>query len=128
MTKKKPGYTIQEKLDLYSIPEPNTGCLLWLGALEANGYGCIWTDSKKRKAHVVSYELQNGPVPIGKELDHKCRVRCCIEPEHLEPVTRRENVMRGLLPSVTAARGRALTHCKHGHEFTRENTYITSKG
>ena len=87
---------VAERLGRLSIPEPNTGCLIWLGSL-AHGYGRIGKSRQRgsRYAHIVAYELANGPVPEGLQLDHKCRVRCCINPDHLEPVTQQENIRRG---------------------------------
>jgi hypothetical protein len=93
--------------DCYTI-EPNSGCWLWLNALNGHGYGTRWHNNKQTGAHRVSYELHIGPVPEGLYLDHLCRVRCCVNPHHLEPVTQRENTLRG-------ARGRMKTHCPHGH-------------
>ena len=89
-------------------------------------YGQIWIGSRKdgsrrlALAHVVSYEEFAGPVPDGRELDHLCRNRACVNPDHLEPVTHRANLLRGNAPSAHQAR---QTHCKRGHEFTDANTY-----
>jgi hypothetical protein len=83
------------------IPEPNTGCWLWIGA-EAGSNGAYGLtrdeDNNQRKiyAHVYVWKKFNGPVPDGCELDHKCRVRFCVNPNHLEPVTHKVNVHRGL--------------------------------
>ncbi len=82
-------------------PCPTTGCWIWLGALHRNGYGNIRVGSMKdgtrghRVAHRALYEALVGPIPAGMELDHLCRVRSCVNPAHLEPVTRRENLRRG---------------------------------
>lgn len=86
-----------------------TGCWLWLGFTDKDGYGRYGG----RGAYVVSYEDHVGPIPEGMELDHLCRQRLCIRPEHLEPVTRHENVIRAKA---------AMTHCKNGHEFNELNT------
>ena len=81
--------------------EPNCGCWLWMGELNNKGYGRIvrgnnHTGTRERLfAHRVSYELVNGEVPYGMDLDHKCRVRSCVNPAHLEPVSRSENNRRG---------------------------------
>jgi hypothetical protein len=76
----------------------------------------MWYDGKVRLAHRVIYEYLVGPIPDGLSIDHLCRVRHCVNPAHLEPVTHRENVLRGQAP--TAVNGRK-TRCKRGHEFNR---------
>jgi hypothetical protein len=101
-------------------------CWLWTGHLGGGGYGAFSLgrrDNKKIKAHRYAYETLVGPVPEGLELDHLCRVRHCVNPDHLEPVTRAENIRRGDAPAVNSARGKAMTHCKRGHPFDDENTY-----
>lgn len=74
-------------------------CTCWLfteaGRENRNGYGRLWWQGKERMAHILSYEAHVGPVPTGLLVDHKCRVRACINPDHLEPVTPRENTLRG---------------------------------
>lgn len=91
-------------------------CWLWTGPQTWNGYP-KWGDGSG--AHRRIYELLVGPIPVGLDLDHLCRVRHCVNPEHLEPVTRRENLLRG---DTVPARRAAMTHCAYGHEFTEENT------
>src|SRR5215472_3902989 len=79
-------------------PEPNSGCWLWAGAKTGSkgSYGLTrGFNQEKIGAHKFVYEFYNGPVPVGLELDHKCRVRFCVNPEHLEPVTHQENCLRG---------------------------------
>lgn len=96
-------------------------CWLWEGAKSGNGYGHINCGrGVYRPAHVVSYEAVNGPVPDGCELDHTCRVPLCVNPAHLEAVTHRENVIRGVAPtSLIHKTGR----CARGHEVTEANVY-----
>lgn len=101
------------------------GCWLWTGAKTSNGYGYLNTDGGRRLAHRFSYESLVGPIPAGLQLDHLCRVRHCVNPTHLEPVTQRENVLRG--EGLSAANARK-THCSRGHEYTPENTYIYAEG
>ena len=109
-------------------PEPNTGCWLWTGPVTGGGYGQISIGRRIdgfRPAHRVSYELHVGPIPAGLDLDHLCRVKICVNPAHLEPVTRRENLMRGnAVGQGTLAGSRAsvaaklsMTHCRKGHEY-----------
>jgi hypothetical protein len=70
--------------------------------------------------HRVSYEAFKGPIPDGLTIDHLCRNRACVNPEHLEPVTMRVNCLRGESPAAVHAR---KTHCPKGHEYSAENTY-----
>lgn len=75
-------------------------CWVWKGAKTRDRYASIRWQGRTRPGHVVSYEIHVGPVPAGLELDHLCRVRGCVNPEHLEPVTRQENVIRGDRPRL----------------------------
>lgn len=108
------------------------GCWLWTGHT-VDGYGRIRLGTRERDphayAHRVAYEFLVGPVPAGLQLDHLCRVRHCVNPDHLEPVTNRENTVRGLGPELTRARQAAITHCKNGHPLIGENMrHATSHG
>lgn len=102
------------------VPEPNTGCWLWTAQASRDGYGKFKYDGGQL-AHRFAYEVAKGPIPDGLRIDHLCRQRCCVNPDHLEAVTHRENVIRGL-------GGMLKTHCPHGHEYTAENTQINHKG
>lgn len=100
------------------------GCWLWTASLYPNGYGCFHLSSRPRRsalAHRWCYEQVMGPVPAGLDLDHVCRVRRCVNPGHLEPVTRSENLLRSPLMGQAA---RDRTHCKRGHELAGDNLYI----
>ena len=101
------------------------GCWEWLGYHDANGYGKFAVRGFGRYAHRLIYELLTGPIPEGLELDHLCRNPRCIRPDHLEAVTHRENLMRGVGPAAQNAR---KTHCVNGHEFTPENIYWRGDG
>ena len=111
-------------------PEPNSGCWLWVAGTW-DGYGRFnvgsRTDRSARvvQAHILAYEELVDSVPDGLELDHLCRVRCCVNPSHLEPVTHAENMRRGEAGRVGAARQRAKTHCPKGHPYDEANTRIT---
>jgi hypothetical protein len=94
-----------------------TGCHEWTGALDRSGYGAFKVQGKKINAHRWAYMYAVGPIPKGLDLDHLCRIRKCVNVEHLEAVTRKINVRRGL------AAGPRVTHCRHGHEYTDANTY-----
>lgn len=71
------------------------GCWIWRGALTTAGYGSLTFEQKRAYAHIFQYERRHGAVPDGFELDHKCRVRACCNPDHLEVVTHVENLRRG---------------------------------
>lgn len=73
----------------------DTGCWLWQGEMNRNGYGRVWVNGKRLMSHRVTYELLVGPIADGLVLDHLCKNRACCNPEHLEPVTIRENTLRG---------------------------------
>ena len=117
------GQTIEQRLMEKVSPEPNSGCWLWMGALHNDGYGVIRIGTRSsgaiKKAHRVSYETFIGTIPNGLEIDHLCRVRCCINPHHLEPVTPEVNRLRGFGVSRL---NEMKTHCVRGHEFTEANT------
>ena len=104
-------------------PKPSNECWLWTGSVSPEGYGRL---GDNKYAHRAFYEIFIGGIPTGMDLDHLCRVRRCVNPWHLEPVTRRENVYRS--PISPAGVNKRKTHCVNGHEFTPKNTlYRTNK-
>lgn len=100
-------------------------CWEWQAATFRGGYGCFYLDGRNLYAHRVSYEHFVGPIPVGLTLDHLCRNRSCVNPNHLEPVTQRENVLRG---EGNAAQNARKTHCLRGHAFDEANTYRHPSG
>ncbi len=118
------------RIDRLSIPEPNSGCHLWLGVVSA-GYGLIEVPGGTREArrcrgaHVVAYELKFGPIPAGLQVDHKCRTTICVNPSHLEAVTSRVNHQRG---NSAASRNMRKTMCHRGHLLDGTNLYVTPDG
>ena len=114
-----------ELFERHAFPEPNSGCWLWAGPCYSNGYGDLRKNKWHMLAHRWSYEHFIGPIPEGLDLDHLCRVRSCVNPAHLEPVTRRINLLRG---DTIPARFAARTHCLNGHELIPENFRKNARG
>lgn len=99
-----------------------TGCWEWRLTRTRLGYGRVrWTGVDEYHAHRLAYEVFVGPIPEGLTLDHLCRNRACVNPGHLEPVSQRENVLRGAAP---ASRNAVKTSCDHGHELVGGNVYL----
>lgn len=110
--------THQDYIERRVSPEPNTGCWLWIGPISQYGYGKIGKTSKfgrDMQAHRGVYETLVGPIPPGMEIDHKCNCRSCVNPGHLQPVTRQVN--------AKMIQSRDHKHCRKGHALTAENTY-----
>jgi hypothetical protein len=110
-----------DRIEKYSEPEPMSGCLLWIGCLSDSGYALLRVKGKNKRVHRLLWEAERGVLPSSLTLDHLCRVRSCINIRHLEPVSARENTLRGICRSAVNSR---KTHCHRGHEFTPENTRI----
>jgi hypothetical protein len=98
--------------------DESTGCWNWTQALDSHGYGVLGYRYRVEKAHRFAYEIFVGPIPEGLTLDHLCRNTRCVNPEHLEPVTQGENVLRGVGFAAVNAR---KTHCIHGHPLEGDN-------
>ena len=112
------AHTVEERFWGKVDRRDEDGCWLWTGYRHPQGYGKFRLDGRPHNAHRVAYELSVGPVQEGLELDHLCRNRACVRPDHLEPVTHRENMQR------SAAQ---RTHCPQGHPWSEANTY-TGRG
>ena len=117
---------VSERFAAMVSPEPNSGCWLWLGCVDPNGYARMYDGvSGGRPVHQVAYEIHKGPIPENLHIDHRCRVRCCVNPNHLEAVTQLENTRRGHGLAVVNA---AKTHCPAGHLYSDGNTYHYALG
>ncbi len=101
-------------------------CWLWTGAVDVGGYGRSNAGGRNRVVHRVLYEAARGPIPPGLVIDHLCRVKHCVNPAHLEPVTNEENLRRGL-PNASDLNARK-THCVRGHPLDGPNAYIRERG
>lgn len=101
-----------------------TKCITYKVNISDQGYGRISLNSKTYKAHRIVYKLFKGALSKHLEIDHLCRNRACINPEHLEQVTHKINVLRG---ESTNAKNARKTHCKRGHVLKGRNVYIVNK-
>lgn len=115
--------TLRERFES-KVSRTETGCWEWTGARSPQGYGMINVKRNDGRwipttAHRVAYELHVAAIPPGLELDHLCRNRGCVNPEHLEAVTHRVNDLRGTAPTAVSFRE---NRCLNGHPFTPENT------
>lgn len=118
-----------EQRFMLRVSKADDGCWIWLGSRWARyGKFCLPGDQRRVAAHRWAYEHFRGPVPEGLELDHLCRNIWCVNPGHLEPVTHKENVRRGMAGSVNGARQRTIAHCPAGHAYDAANTCYTPRG
>lgn len=100
---------VLERFEAKYIPEPNSGCWLWLGSLDSAGYGWFgYSAGRMVRSHIAAYRFYVGAVPKGRELHHSCELKCCVNPEHLKPLTRLEH-----------KRAHKLRYCRSGrHPLT----------
>ena len=122
--------SLQERFEERYIPEPNSGCWLWLGATAPSRgtdgcYGKIYNAPgalpRMAMAHRISYELHVGKIPPKHEIDHNCKNTLCVNPEHLEPRTRRGHAQ------ITWDR-KLQGSCKRGHLMDEKNSWIEKTG
>lgn len=92
-------------------------CWVWLASLNSRGYALFSVEGRARLAHRVAYEALVGPIPDGLTIDHLCRIKRCVNPAHMEPVSVLENIQRAYLANRPS-------HCPRGHEYTPENTHV----
>lgn len=123
------GTVLRPVLDRFAekIALTDNGCIEWIAGIQGEGYGQFFAgrsragETGKIAAHRWSYEYHVGPIPEGLHIDHLCRNRLCINPDHLEPVTPAENVARSF-------GNHRKTHCPQGHPYDEVNTYRSPKG
>lgn len=115
----------QQRFEEGYVRIPESGCWIWIAAM-SDGYGHFMVNGKLIKAHRYAYEQKHGPIPEGLQIDHLCRVRCCVNPAHLEAVTQQENMERGKKYSNNHSRDK--THCPQGHPYSGDNLYIMPNG
>lgn len=109
--------TIADRIAGYVARDPISGCWLWTAAVSTTGYGVLGVNGVRQYAHRLSYEAHVGPIAEGLTIDHLCRTRRCVNPEHLEPVTMAENIRRAA----------TKTHCIRGHSL-EEHGYVRPDG
>lgn len=101
------------------------GCWQWTAGVGKAGYGIFWLEGKSVLAHRVVYQIFEGPIPDGLQLDHLCRNRLCVRPDHLEPVSARTNTLRSEANSAVNAR---KSECHRGHPLLGANLYVNPRG
>lgn len=125
----RPGTPDKERLAAKVIKAEN-GCWIWNGKTDRDGYGAVQVGKRYWQAHRWSYETLVGPIPAGLTIDHLCRVRNCVNPDHLEPVTHQENMARAL-PFRTCANAKSAPRseqCFRGHTYDEANTRLRIRG
>lgn len=111
---------LQDKI----MPEPMSGCWIWIGAKAGRNYGVVQYNGKMKYAHNVVREILIGKMPEGMEPDHLCRLPCCVNPHHIEPVTHKENLRRSSAIESMRKWAKSITHCPRGHVYDSDNTFV----
>jgi hypothetical protein len=113
-----------ERFCSHTIPEPNSGCWIWLSRVDKDGYGGFQVSKKigKVRAHRFSYEYTHGPILENLVIDHLCTIECCVNPDHLEAVTQATNIAR------CASHVGKRTHCPSGHPYVGDNLIVNAEG
>ena len=116
-----PGASVEERFAA-SYQVRDDGCWEWTEGRTGGGYGAFYPGERQIGAHVWSYRAHVGPIPHGAVIDHKCRNRGCVNPGHLEPTGRGDNVLRS--PVSNAGRNQRKTECDRGHPLAGDNLVL----
>jgi hypothetical protein len=116
-------YPPQARIEEGSIPEPNSGCWLWLGNTNLQGYAHLTHGGKMHRANRFSWVAYNSKIPPDLHVLHRCDNRLCVNPEHLFLGTNQDNVDDRVRKGRSTQFNALKTHCKQGHQYTEENTY-----
>lgn len=116
------GLSVEERIRRQTRVDSETGCIIWTGNADTSGYGRLKIHGRHQRVHRLAYELARGPIPAGLQIDHLCRVRECANPDHMEPVTGKENLRRSPLYCANK------THCPQGHPYAGDNLYVARCG
>lgn len=124
-TRVGPMWTMPVRVDKWFTKHirPAGECWEWTGSKTGNGYGQVGIAGKLTMAHRAVYEYFIADIPDGLDLDHLCRHRACVNPWHMEPVTRSVNLKRGNIGTY-----KRPDECPQGHQYDAVNTYVTAKG
>lgn len=112
---------MRERFDAKVVPEPTSGCYLWIGSYTGHGYGSFWTGTRNERAHRVAWQFAHGPIPNGQEVCHRCDVPSCVNPDHLFLGTHQRNMRDSFdkgrsRPAVSVeTQFKPQTHCPRGH-------------
>lgn len=117
--------SLLSKIEAMSIPVPMSGCWVWLANTTQDGYASMWWQGITRRAHRAIYEEVKGPIPAGLHIDHICRVRCCVNPDHLRAVSPQFNVLVG---ETVTAKNAARRACVAGHKLAGDNLLLVAGG
>ena len=111
---------VRPRFESKFIPEPNTGCWIWLAQTDKHGYGRFFIDGAKTTAQRASWLIYRGTIPDGLEIDHKCKLRCCVNPDHLQPLSKPANLAQRAFAKKDS--------CPKGHPYSGDNLSITKNG
>lgn len=116
--------SVDDRIENNTFYDPMSGCHLWTGCSYGRGYGWINFKGKSQPVHRLVYRLVFGDIPEGYEVHHLCGTKLCLNPSHLQALSKAEHTKIGPAARCSGIANRSKTQCKHGHEFTEENTIL----